>query len=54
MDACASCRKYIKTVDTRVLGRRCYPPLEQIASLHLDIKAAEEDYAAGIPISPPP
>jgi FdhE protein len=54
VDACASCQKYIKTVDTRVLGRLCYPPLEQIASLHLDIKAAEEDYAPGIPISPPP
>ena len=53
VDACASCRKYIKTVDTRVLGRRSYPPLEQIASLHLDIKAAEEGYAAGIPITPP-
>ena len=52
-DACASCRKYIKTVDTRVLGRRSYPPLEQIASLHLDIKAAEAGYAAGIPITPP-
>ena len=53
VDACASCRKYIKTVDTRVLGRRSYPPLEQIASLHLDIKAVEEGYAAGIPITPP-
>jgi FdhE protein len=52
VDACVSCRKYIKTVDTRVLARRFYPPLEQIASLHLDIKAVEEGYAAGIPISP--
>jgi FdhE protein len=52
VDACASCRKYIKTVDTRVLGRHSYPPLEQIASLHLDIKAAEAGYAAGIPITP--
>jgi FdhE protein len=52
VDACASCRKYIKTVDTRVLARRSYPPLEQIASLHLDIKAAEEGYAAGTPITP--
>jgi FdhE protein len=53
VDACVSCRKYIKTVDTRALARNFYPPLEQIASLHLDIKAAEEGYAAGIPISPP-
>jgi FdhE protein len=53
VDACASCRKYIKTVDTRALARSFYSPLEQIASLHLDIKAVEEGYAAGIPISPP-
>jgi len=26
---------------------------EQIASLHLNIKASEAGYAAGIPISPP-
>jgi FdhE protein len=53
VDACASCRKYIKTVDTRVLARPFYPPLEQVASLHLDIKAAEGGYTAGIPIRPP-
>jgi FdhE protein len=50
VDACESCRKYIKTVDTRVLGRRAYPPLEQVASLHLDLKAAEAGYTAGLPI----
>lgn len=49
VDACESCRKYIKTVDTRVLGRRAYPPLEQVASLHLDLKAAEAGYTAGLP-----
>jgi FdhE protein len=53
VDACASCRKYIKTVDARVLARRSYPPLEQIASLHLDIKAVEQGYSAGIPVTPP-
>jgi len=53
VDACESCRKYIKTVDTRVLGRRAYPPLEQVASLHLDLKAAEAGYAAGLPIHLP-
>jgi FdhE protein len=50
VEACAACRKYIKTVDTRVLGRRSYPPLEQIASLHLDIKAAEAGYEPGLPL----
>jgi FdhE protein len=53
VDACESCRKYIKTVDTRVLGRRAYPPLEQVASLHLDLKAAEAGYTAGLPIHLP-
>jgi FdhE protein len=53
LDACESCRKYIKTVDTRVLSRRTYPPLEQIASLHLDLKAAESGYTAGLPNHPP-
>jgi FdhE protein len=52
VDACASCRKYIKTVDTRVLVRPFYPPLEQVASLHLDIKGVEEGFVAGIPIRP--
>jgi FdhE protein len=52
-DACESCRKYIKTVDTRVLSRRAYPPLEQVASLHLDLKAAESGYTAGLPAHPP-
>jgi FdhE protein len=46
IDACGSCRKYLKTVDTRVLNRQVYPALEQVASLHLDLKAAEEGYTA--------
>ncbi len=53
VDACESCRNYIKTVDTRVLTRRAYPPLEQVASLHLDLKAAEAGYTAASPIPPP-
>lgn len=53
VDVCNACRKYIKTVDTRDLARRCYPPLEQIASLHLDIKAAEAGYEAELAISLP-
>ena len=35
-----------------VLGNQARD-VEQIASLHLDIKAAEAGYAAGIPITPP-
>ncbi len=43
---CDDCRRYIKTVDTRKLGRRFFPRLEQIATLHLDIKAKEQGYHA--------
>jgi FdhE protein len=53
VDACQSCRNYIKTVDTRVLSRRAYPPLEQVASLHLDFKAAEAGYQLSLPQSDP-
>jgi FdhE protein len=53
LDVCNTCRKYIKTVDTRNLARGCYPALEQIASLHLDVKAAEEGFEAGLVISLP-
>ena len=53
LDLCDACRKYIKTVDSRNLVRRAYPPLEQIASLHLDIKAAEAGYKAALAISLP-
>lgn len=49
VDACQSCRKYIKTVDSRVLNRCAYPALEQVASLHLDLKAAEAGYTAALP-----
>lgn len=40
-DACEKCKSYLKTVDIRKMNRVFYPPLEQIASLHLDIKATE-------------
>lgn len=50
LDVCDACRKYIKTLDSRHLARTSYPPLEQIASLHLDIKAAEAGYEPGLPL----
>jgi FdhE protein len=53
VDACQSCRTYIKTVDTRVLGRPVYPSLEQVASLHLDLKAVEAGYQPGVPTAWP-
>jgi FdhE protein len=53
VDACQSCRSYIKTVDTRVLGRPAYPSLEQVATLHLDLKAVEAGYQPGVPTAWP-
>ena len=48
VDCCDKCRKYIKTVDARAADRTIYPPLEQVASLHLDLKAREAGYETGI------
>jgi len=48
VDLCDNCKKYIKTVDTRRADRLIYPPLEQISTLHLDIKAREEGFEAGV------
>ena len=41
---CDLCKGYLKTVDTREMGRSFVPRLEQVASLHLDIKAKAEGY----------
>jgi FdhE protein len=41
VDTCNRCKHYIKAVDARKLDRPLYPPLEQICTLHLDIKAEE-------------
>ena len=48
LDVCDKCGKYIKTVDTRKANREIYPPLEYIATPHLDIKAAETGFKSGI------
>jgi FdhE protein len=50
VDACTCCRRYVKAVDARVLQRSSYPALEQVASLHLDLKAVEAGYTAAAPI----
>ncbi|HCY86644.1 MAG TPA: hypothetical protein DHV36_16030 [Desulfobacteraceae bacterium] len=41
---CDSCKRYIKTVDTRQIDRRFFPKLEQVTTLHLDIQAREKGY----------
>ena len=48
VDLCDKCGKYLKTLDTRQTDRLIYPPLEQVSTLHLDIKAREEGFEAGI------
>ena len=44
IDVCKKCRKYIKTVDTREISHEIVPPLEDVATMHLDIIAEEEGY----------
>jgi FdhE protein len=51
VDLCDKCNKYIKTIDTRKTERIIYPPFEQVATLHLDIKAKEMKYESGIDVS---
>jgi FdhE protein len=48
VDLCDSCKKYLKTIDTRNAERLIYPPLEQISTLHLDIQAKEKGYKSGM------
>ncbi len=50
IDVCDKCGKYIKNVDTRIIDRFVYPPLEQIATLHLDIMAKEKGFESGAPL----
>jgi len=48
IDVCDRCNKYIKNVDTRIITRFVYLPLEQIATLHLDIMAKEKGFESGV------
>ncbi|MBN2468185.1 MAG: formate dehydrogenase accessory protein FdhE [Deltaproteobacteria bacterium] len=41
IDVCDGCKGFIKTVDTRKVERVIYPPLEHVATPHLDLKAIE-------------
>ena len=50
VDVCDKCSKYIKNVDTRIIDRFVYLPLEQIATLHLDIMAKEKGFESGAPL----
>lgn len=44
VDVCDKCKKYIKTIDCRVLGRFVYPPLEYISTQHLDLGIREKGF----------
>jgi FdhE protein len=44
VDVCQKCKRYIKTVDIRELGKEVIPLIEDIGTLHLDILAQKEGY----------
>ncbi len=48
INLCGGCRRYLKVVDTRKMERGFYPPLEQVASLHLDMMAAEKGFSHAV------
>lgn len=43
---CNHCKHYLKIVDKRELARCFVPRLEQIATLHLDVKAKEQGFTS--------
>jgi FdhE protein len=49
---CDHCKHYLKTVDTRQIGRRFFPKLEKVTPLHLDIQAREKGYRQAGEITP--
>ena len=46
LNLCGRCQRYLKIVDTRKIDRCFFPPLEQVASLHLDMLATEKGYCS--------
>ena len=48
IDVCDNCKTYLKAIDQRNTDRIIYPPLEFVATLHLDIKAQEMGFKSGI------
>lgn len=51
VDVCDRCHQYLKSVDTREASRPVFPPLEQVASLHLDMIAVEKGYQGGVDLN---
>lgn len=48
VNLCDSCGNYIKVVDLREMNRFFHPGLEQISTLHLDMKAREKGYTSSV------
>ncbi len=46
---CDNCKNYLKVIDLRALDRVFIPGLEQIATLHLDMKAKQKGYTSPTP-----
>jgi FdhE protein len=44
IDVCDKCKRYIKTVDTRQMADEIFLPVEDLATLHLDILAADKGF----------
>jgi len=44
IDVCDKCKRYVKTVDTRQLAHEIFLPVEDLATLHLDILAADKGF----------
>ena len=51
VETCAACKLYFKTIDMREMGRPLYLPLEQLATLHLDVKAQELGFSSLLQIN---
>jgi len=45
IDLCQSCKRYVKVVDFRKLDRRSLPLMDDLASLPLDMVAAQKGYS---------
>ncbi len=52
VNTCRKCRRYLKTIDARKLTRPLFTPLEQIATLHLDVKARESGFTGAMMFDP--
>ena len=45
IDVCDQCKRYIKTIDTNVLGNEVIPIIEDAGTLFLDVLAVNEGYS---------